>query len=118
MKTQRVKMVVEAHPQLLNAGNVAISHSGRRFKRWKTIEVIHGVDCPKVPHMGKGYLHMEHDDSPYDVDGCKYCGRCHHALFFALMTQQKHEAGSGPLMKADDFCGRWEMRIKAGEVGE
>jgi hypothetical protein len=23
-----------------------------------------------------------------------------------------------PLMKADDFCGRWEMRIKAGEAGK
>lgn len=39
----------------------------------------HGVDCPKKPHTG-GELHGEDDDTPYDVDGCTYCGRCHTAL--------------------------------------
>lgn len=33
--------------------------------------------CEKVPHSGTGYLHDEDDDRPYDVDGVKYCGRCH-----------------------------------------
>ena len=40
----------------------------------------HGVDCPKMPHFGSGYLHGEHDDTPYDVDGASYCGRCHEGL--------------------------------------
>lgn len=40
----------------------------------------HGVNCGKVAHVGDGHLHGEDDDSPYDVDGCLYCGRCHKAL--------------------------------------
>lgn len=38
---------------------------------------IHGVTCAKVPHTCEGMLHGEDDDRPYDVDGAKYCGRCH-----------------------------------------
>ena len=37
----------------------------------------HGRDCPKVAHVGDGYLHAANDDRPYDVDGIMYCGRCH-----------------------------------------
>jgi cytochrome c553 len=37
----------------------------------------HGKDCPKVKHYGNVYLHAANDDSPYDVDGIIYCGRCH-----------------------------------------
>lgn len=37
----------------------------------------HGKRCPKVQHVGEGYLHAADDDSPYDVDGVLYCGRCH-----------------------------------------
>lgn len=40
------------------------------------------LTCDKAPHddrMG-GYLHDENDDSPYDVDGVAYCGRCHVAI--------------------------------------
>lgn len=42
----------------------------------------HGVNCMKVPHVLKehGYLHDENDDSPYDVDGVEYCGRCRREL--------------------------------------
>lgn len=46
----------------------------------------HGVDCPKKSHRTQGgtiiqgMLHSEHDDTPYNVDGCSYCGRCHTAL--------------------------------------
>lgn len=37
--------------------------------------------CQKVIHDGRqGYLHGPDDDSPYDVDGVRYCGRCHVAL--------------------------------------
>ena len=42
--------------------------------------ITHGVNCPKAPHVGDGYLHGEDDDTPYDVDGVPYCGRCHHGL--------------------------------------
>lgn len=37
----------------------------------------HGRDCPKVPHVGGGYLHDADDDRPYEVDRVAYCGRCH-----------------------------------------
>lgn len=53
---------------------IACFHCG-----WKT-GMQHGVDCKKEPHWRTGYLHGEEDDSPYDVDGCLYCGRCHYAL--------------------------------------
>ena len=45
-------------------------------------EVIHGFNCPKVIHdpVWPGYLHDDNDDTPYDVDGVKYCGRCHYAI--------------------------------------
>jgi len=40
--------------------------------------VIHGRSCEKVVHLGAGgYLHDASDDTPYDVDGVRYCGRCH-----------------------------------------
>ena len=42
--------------------------------------VEHGVTCCKIDHTGVGHLHSSDDDAPYDVDGCMYCGRCHHAL--------------------------------------
>lgn len=44
--------------------------------------VRHGVSCQKVSHATteRGYLHSDDDDSPYDVDGVMYCGRCHEAL--------------------------------------
>lgn len=40
----------------------------------------HGRDCPKAQHVGEGYLHAADDDRPYDVDGVRYCGRCHYWL--------------------------------------
>lgn len=42
--------------------------------------VKHGTDCVKQKHLGGGYLHAENDDTPYDVDGLAYCGRCHEYL--------------------------------------
>lgn len=47
----------------------------------------HGVDCQKVPHIGTGHLHMANDDTPYDVDGVWYCGRCH-----VFLPKMIHEA--------------------------
>lgn len=43
-------------------------------------DMVHGVNCEKSAHTGDGYMHGEDDDSPYDVDGVMYCGRCHRAL--------------------------------------
>lgn len=42
----------------------------------------HGENCNKFEHdpEGSGYLHDERDDTPYEVDGMSYCGRCHRAL--------------------------------------
>ncbi len=42
--------------------------------------IRHGANCPKVAHVCDGYLHDADDDSPYDVDGVMYCGRCHVCL--------------------------------------
>lgn len=44
------------------------------------VREVHGENCRKVNHLGVGYLHGDADDSPYDVDGLMYCGRCHLAL--------------------------------------
>ena len=46
----------------------------------RSTEVRHGIDCPKASHTRDGYLHGEDDDTPYDVDGLSYCGRCHRSL--------------------------------------
>ena len=43
-------------------------------------KIIHGQNCQKRLHTRTGYLHGEDDDTPYMVDGLKYCGRCHTAL--------------------------------------
>lgn len=52
----------------------------RLASKIKDRPVEHGKTCYKVDHIGDGYLHSADDDSPYDVDGCRYCGRCHCAL--------------------------------------
>ena len=46
----------------------------------QAVHGYHHVNCVKVVHVGSGHLHGPDDDSPYDVDGCRYCGRCHIAL--------------------------------------
>jgi hypothetical protein len=45
----------------------------------KELIVRHGVGyCEKVNHLNlPGYLHGEKDNTPYNVDGVFYCGRCH-----------------------------------------
>lgn len=44
-----------------------------------TKAIVHGQTCEKKRHAegGDGYMHMANDDTPYKVDGCWYCGRCH-----------------------------------------
>lgn len=49
----------------------------------------HGTDCPKVEHIGEGYLHDENWDQPYEVDGLCYCGRCHAWLGIVLNVQER-----------------------------
>lgn len=56
-------------------------------------EARHGRDCPKVQHVGEGYLHGADDDRPYDVDGVKYCGRCHGWIGLAVCTC-RHDSGA------------------------
>lgn len=38
------------------------------------------LTCLKVEHFGNGWMHDAADDTPYDVDGVMYCGRCHRSL--------------------------------------
>jgi hypothetical protein len=42
--------------------------------------IRHGIDCRKVPHSRDGMLHGPDDDTPFEVDGLVYCGRCHMAI--------------------------------------
>ena len=57
----------------------------------KDVPVVHGSTCYKVDHIGTGYLHAEDDDTPYDVDGCLYCGRCHYALDKVTIDKTKEK---------------------------
>lgn len=54
-----------------------IGYTGPMIKFSKADIFTHGRDCPKAEHDGTGYLHDRHYDTPYDVDGVTYCGRCH-----------------------------------------
>lgn len=44
--------------------------------------VRHGIDCHKVLHISmsphQAWQHESNDDGPFDVDGVRYCGRCHY----------------------------------------
>ena len=55
-------------------------------------EARHGVDCSKALHTKNGYLHAPDDDSPYDVDGVIYCGRCHAWIELPVPEGDNHEA--------------------------
>ena len=46
----------------------------------RPVSVWHGKTCQRQEHTKGGYGHDFDDDSPYDVDGVSYCGRCHHCL--------------------------------------
>lgn len=56
--------------------------------------------CTKVEHHGTGYLHAADDDRPYDVDGVKYCGRCHG--FITHGTQHYSEPPAQAVEERDD----------------
>lgn len=42
--------------------------------------VKHGVNCPKMPHLGPGHIHGPDEDGPYSFGDFWYCGRCHRAI--------------------------------------
>lgn len=45
------------------------------------LDMRHGVNCSKVKHeTWHYYMHASDDDTPYNVDGVSYCGRCHHVM--------------------------------------
>lgn len=45
------------------------------------LNMRHGIDCIKVEHENRScYMHEPDDDTPYDVDGVSYCGRCHRVM--------------------------------------
>ena len=64
-----------------------IARENMKYARYGGI--IHGVNCPKIIHKSDGALHAADDDSPYDVDGVTYCGRCHFVL--AALERGKEE---------------------------
>lgn len=57
-----------------------VRECARQWKEHVMGETRHGINCPKNPHTREGYLHDIDDDAPYDIDGVKYCGRCHVAM--------------------------------------
>lgn len=81
--------------------------------------VVHGVNCKKVAHDFRGgYLHDAYDDTPYNVDGISYCGRCHTAIPAPAPASKSHHfpAVSGDEntqnSRACDACG-----IRYGDAG-
>lgn len=76
-----------AAPSSMTPSDVSLS---RRYAReclrqqmqpvYDAFGVTHGLNCPKAPHTHGGELHDENDDTPYDIDGVRYCGRCHRSL--------------------------------------
>lgn len=75
------RIVVTCYPEEVSAGATrkvafATPDVARATPR---VAGLHGAgQCEKIEHGGRtGYLHGPEDDSPYDVDGLKYCGRCH-----------------------------------------
>jgi hypothetical protein len=52
----------------------------RNFRQLhSSLKPQHGINCQKRKHRG-GEIHQSDDDSPYVVDGVKYCGRCHELI--------------------------------------
>ena len=76
---EALQVLVDATPAESVNGRIYRELQARRAAH-RTSYVIHGRTCEKVPHARDGYLHSEDDDTPYDVDGVRYCGRCHMAF--------------------------------------
>lgn len=58
------------------------------------------ITCEKVQHIGGGYLHDDDDDSPYDVDGVMYCGRCHRPWPHSAIYGPMYDAARARTKKA------------------
>lgn len=59
----------------------ALDAAELRIEELEKSQITHGVNCPKSKHgTREGLLHGPDDDTPYDVDGLSYCGRCHACL--------------------------------------
>lgn len=62
----------------------AVEYLRSLYQLWEAKCIRHGVNCTKEEHTRDGgYLHDEEDDTPFDVDGIKYCGRCHTVIYEA-----------------------------------
>lgn len=66
----------------------------------------HGVNCKKEPHVRDGYLHDERDDTPYDIDGQMYCGRCHTAMNWQTERAATQRAPVTPPVPVCPQCGK------------
>ncbi len=75
-REQHIQQLIEERASLER------QHAGELIELIREKAQIHGRTCAKKPHdnTAGGYLHSENDDTPYDVDGWKYCGRCHRVL--------------------------------------
>lgn len=71
-------------PASLEGFGELIDRVERRWRLDLCPEFLHAGDCPKFIHAeGVCYLHEPDDDSPYEIDGVMFCGRCHGWLSIA-----------------------------------
>jgi hypothetical protein len=71
-------------------------------------DVKHGFNCQKVIHRESGYLHSSEDDSPYDVDGVAYCGRCHMVM---SVPEGRGETMSNQYSEIDQIKSEWAEAV-------
>lgn len=80
------RMLIEAAEKFITKVETGMARSIDTYSDMKKAleaeedDLIHGVNCEKVTHIGDGYLHSLDDDTTYYIDGIECCGRCHHAM--------------------------------------
>jgi hypothetical protein len=76
---------------------------------------VHGESCEKAPHENRegGYLHGPEDDSPFDVDGVMYCGRCHQYLPPDPTPREPRDCKHGNLARSCEVC---ELESRVSEL--
>lgn len=74
-----VDLTMQVARQALLAGrmDLIVPETPPEERRVPPPQYVHGINCEKRAHVGDGHLHDEADDSPFNVDGVMYCGRCH-----------------------------------------
>lgn len=72
--------LVASHPWMSSAVSAAAAAAREIVDLIDDVPIVHGTTCVKAVHDRDGMLHDEKDDTPFDVDGVKYCGRCHYCL--------------------------------------